>query len=193
MEAIAAKRAGLALAPRNKDYLDAANTTHIALIETLIRLREPDGAASAISELLSLAPDSGPQCFRAGSLLARCVPLASADAHAPLPVARRNELAKTYADRAVELLREAKKRGHQDVEVLESDHSFDAIRSRADFRELLTGSVAPAAKRRPVNTRYAHTRAILHRDIYSRGSGGDSTSGIVRRGSMNNQQQAPAR
>ena len=148
-EAIAAKRAGRALAPRNTDYLDAANTTHVALIETLIRVREPESAARAISELLSLAPDSGLQCFRAGSLLARCVPVASADAHAPLPVARRNEQAKAYADRAVELLREAKKRGHHDVEVLKSDHSFDGIRSRADFRELLIGSVAPAAKRGP--------------------------------------------
>ncbi len=146
-QAVAAKRAGLALAPRNNDYIQDASTTHIALIETLIRLREHEDAARAVSELLSFSPDSGPQCFQAGSLLARCVPLAAADAR--LPDARRNELAKTYAGRAVELLREAKKRGHLDVEALKSDHGFDGIRSRADFRELLAGSGAPASKLGP--------------------------------------------
>ena len=146
-QAVAAKRAGLALAPRNPDFREAASTTHIALIETLIRLREHDDAAKEIEELVSFSPDSGPQCVQAGWLFARCVPMAAADAR--LTDGRRNELAKTYADRAIELLREAKKSGHQDVEVLKSDHSFDGIRSRADFQELLTGSVAPTAKRGP--------------------------------------------
>ena len=113
------------------------SATHSALIETLIRLREHEDAARAISELVSFSPDSGPQCFRAGALLAQCVPLPAADAR--LTDVRRSELAKTYADRAVELLREAKKRGHQDIEGLKSDHTFDRIRSRADFQVLLAG------------------------------------------------------
>jgi len=146
-QAVAAKRAGLALAPRNTDYLQDASNTHTALIETLIRLREHEDAARAVAELLSFAPDSGPQCFRAGSFLARCVPLAAADAR--LPDARRNELAKTYAGRAVELLRGAKKRGHQDIEALKSDHGFDGLRTRADFRQLLARSATPASKQGP--------------------------------------------
>ncbi len=134
-EAVAAKRAGLALAPRNNDFREVVSTTHITHIETLIGLREHADAARAIAELLSFSPDSGPQNFRAGSLLAQCVPLAAADSR--LTDERRNELAKTYAERAVNLLREAKNRGHQDIEALKSDHSFDAIRSLAGFRELL--------------------------------------------------------
>jgi len=144
-QSVAGTRAGLALAPRYTDFLEAASTNHIALIETLIRLHEHEDAAKAVSELLSFSPDSGPQCFRAGSLVARCVPLAAADAR--LTDARRKELAKTYADRAVELLREAKQQGHQDIEVLKSDHSFDSIRSRADFQVLLAGSVAPESNK----------------------------------------------
>jgi len=72
------------------------------------------------------------------------VPLSVADTR--LTDARRTELAKTYADQAVGLLREAKKRGYPNMEVLKSDHSFDAIRSRDDFRVLLAGSVAPESK-----------------------------------------------
>ncbi len=71
-QAVAAKRAGLALAPRNNDLREIVITTHIALIETLIRLREHADAARATSELISFSPDSGPQCFRAASFLARC-------------------------------------------------------------------------------------------------------------------------
>jgi tetratricopeptide (TPR) repeat protein len=147
--AIAATRAGLALAPRNPDNLQSqqATTTQAALIDTLIGLREYEDAARAIADLHSFFPDSGPLCFRAGSLLARCVPLATADTR--LTDARRNELAENYAGRAVALLREAKKRGHQDIEVLKSDHGFDGIRSRADFRELLAGRATPAAKHGP--------------------------------------------
>jgi eukaryotic-like serine/threonine-protein kinase len=146
-QALSSKRAGLALAPRNADSVESTSTTHSALIETLIRLREHEDAARAVSELISFSSDSAPQCFRAGSFLARCVPLPAADAR--LTDARRIELAKTYADRAVELLREAKKMGHQDIEALKSDHNFDSIRSRADFQGLLAGSVATESKRSP--------------------------------------------
>jgi len=146
-QAIAQKRAGLALAPTNPDYRQRVSTSQVALIETLIRLREHDDAARAVSELISFSPDSGPQCLRAGSLLARCVPLPAADAR--LTDARRSELAKAYADRAVELLREAKKRGHCDIDFLKSDHSLDNIRSRADFQLLLAGPLAPEPKQSP--------------------------------------------
>ncbi len=146
-QAIAQKRAALALAPANPDYLQRVSTSQVALIETFIRLGQYEDAARAVSELVSFSPDAGPQCFRAGSLLARCVPSPAADAR-PTD-ARPSELAKTFGDRAIELLQMAKKQGHQDVEALRSDHSFDGIRSRADFRALLVGSVGPDAKQSP--------------------------------------------
>jgi tetratricopeptide (TPR) repeat protein len=146
-QAIAQKRAALALAPANPDYLQRVSTSQVALIETFIRLHEYEDAARAVAELVSFSAESGPQCFVAGSLLARCVPSAAADAR--LTEARRSELAKRYGDRAVELLQKAKKRGHQDVLALKSDHSLDSIRSRADFQALLAGSVASDSKRSP--------------------------------------------
>ena len=146
-QAIAQKQAALALAPANPDYLQRVSTSHIALIETFIRLHEYDDAARAVSELVSFSPDSGPQCFGAGSLLARCVP--SPDAGPRLSDARRRELARTHGDRAVELLRVAQKKGYRDVEVLKTDHTFDRIRSRADFQALLAASLAPESRKRP--------------------------------------------
>jgi tetratricopeptide (TPR) repeat protein len=146
-QAIVQKRAGLALAPANPDYRESVSTSQVALIETLIRLHDHEDAARAVLELASFSPDSAPQCFRAAALLARCVPLPSGDAR--LTDARRSELARTYADRAVELLREARKKGCQELDVLKSDHSFDSIRSRADFQLLLAGSVTPAPKLSP--------------------------------------------
>jgi eukaryotic-like serine/threonine-protein kinase len=146
-QALSSKRAGIALAPRNSYNIEIASTTHVALIETLIALREHELAANAISELVSFSPDSGPQCFRAGSFLAQCVPLAAAETR--LTEGRRTDLAKTYADQAVERLRESRKRGYQDTKVLWSDRLFDSIRLRADFRELVAGSLTPASQHGP--------------------------------------------
>jgi hypothetical protein len=97
-----------------------------------------DDATKTIGDLVALPPGSGPDRVRAAAFLARCVPLAAADAK--LPDVRRAERANAYADRAVELLREAIKRGHRDFESLKTDHDFDVLRSRTDFRGLLAGS-----------------------------------------------------
>jgi tetratricopeptide (TPR) repeat protein len=116
---IASSRALLALAPQNADLLRDAPVLRSELIETLIGLGEHEGAARSVAELVALSPGSGPVCARAGSFLARCVPLAEADTH--LAGSRRADLAKTYADRAVELLREAVKSGAANVEALRAD------------------------------------------------------------------------
>ena len=75
------------------------------------------------------------------------MPLAAVDPR--LTDAHRAAQSKAYADRAVELVREAVNKGYHDVAALKGDHNFDALGSRADFRELLVGSAASAAKRSP--------------------------------------------
>jgi hypothetical protein len=148
---IASSRALLALAPQNADLLQGFQGIRSELIETLIGLGEHEGAAGSVAELVALSPGSGPESFRAGSFLARCVPLATADAR--LSDARRADLAKTYADRAIELLRESVKSGAVNVEALRGDRSLDALRSRADFQALLAGSAAAPTTRSPSVTR----------------------------------------
>jgi tetratricopeptide (TPR) repeat protein len=146
-QALANRRAALALAPKNAEYQSSTRMACADLAETLVRQGAHEDAAKTIAEFVALSPTSGPECVRAASLLARCVPLATADTR--LADARRADRAGAYAERAVELLREARKQGQKDDNVLRSDHSFDVLRTRADFRELLTGTVKAPATRSP--------------------------------------------
>jgi tetratricopeptide (TPR) repeat protein len=146
-QAVANQRKAVALAPADKNHVNRLSAVYASLIETLIRLREHEEATTVIGEYLKLTPDSGPASFRASSFLARCAPLAAADAR--LTDDRRTHLAKAYADRAVALLRDATKRGHRDDQALTSDPSFNALRSRDDFRQLLAASVASQATPQP--------------------------------------------
>ncbi len=109
----------------------------------MIRLGAHDDATKAIAELVALSPGSGRDRVHAAAFLARCVPLADADVR--LPDVRRAECARAYADRAVELLRDAAEGGLRDFEALKTDHDFDALRSRADFRDLVAGSASISA------------------------------------------------
>ena len=146
-QAVANRRVALTMAPKNPDFLSSTSSAYAALIETLMRLGAHEDAAKAIAELVALSPGSGPESLRAGSFLARCVPLAEADTH--LAGSRRADLARAYADRAVELLRQAVKSGSGTVEALRGDRSLDALRSRADFQALVAGSAAAPATSSP--------------------------------------------
>jgi hypothetical protein len=141
------RRAALALVPANSGYRAAISTACTALIVTLIRMREHEAAAKVVAEFAALSPESGPACTRAGWLLARCIPLATVDPR--LPTSRRDEVARGYADRAVELLRQAKRSGYRDDAVLKTDPTFEPLRSRADFQEILAGAAAPHAGQGP--------------------------------------------
>jgi len=109
------------------------STSQVALIETLIRLREHEDAARAVlgARLIRLGLGAA---VLPGWLAHRTV---RAIAGRRLPAELTPVAAiwpKPTPDRAVELLREAKKRGYSDIESSKSDHSFDSIRSRApDF------------------------------------------------------------
>jgi tetratricopeptide (TPR) repeat protein len=137
-QVIVHRRTLVALAPSSADSLEREHDAYSDLIETLILLRAHDEAATAINDLVAHAKTSGPDRVRAGSLLARCAPLAANDTR--LSDSQRAQQARAYADRAIELLREAIKRGHRDLGALKTDPGFDALRSRADFRELLASS-----------------------------------------------------
>jgi hypothetical protein len=106
------------------------------LAETLLRLGQHGEAAKAAEELFPLFPEGGAEYHRAAGFLARCVPLAAKDES--LSEAARRKLAGSYADRAVDLLRKAMHQGYKDAEELKKNPSFDPLRSRDDFRKLLS-------------------------------------------------------
>jgi tetratricopeptide (TPR) repeat protein len=134
-QAVTARRTALSLTPKNADFQKSASAAYAALIETLIRLRDHEAASKVVAEFVALFPVAGPQCSQAASFLAQCVPLAAADER--LTKSRRELTAAAYSSRAIELLRESAKNGHRDLEALTNDRSFDPLRSRAEFRELL--------------------------------------------------------
>jgi tetratricopeptide (TPR) repeat protein len=136
-QAIASKRKALALAPRATVFLDNVKEYHGAVVEIPIRMRAHEDAAKMVGEFVGLAPGAGPESLRGASFLARCVSQAEADTH--LDAGRRAGLAKAYADRAVELLREAVKTRSADIDALKKDRSLDVLHSRADFQALLAG------------------------------------------------------
>ncbi len=93
-------------------------------------------AARAAGELPRLALDEGRAYRRAAGFLARCVPLAEQDRQ--LSDQERQELAQTYADRAMAWLREAVHRGLQGVDQLREAPDLAPLRSRLDFQKLLS-------------------------------------------------------
>lgn len=63
------------------------------------------------------------------------MPLAEKDTQ--LPAAKRRDLAHSYADRAMALLRQAVAKGYKDAAHLKKDKDLDPLRSRPDFQKLL--------------------------------------------------------
>ncbi len=101
----------------------------------MIRLGAHDDATKTVGEVARVAKGSARDFVRAASLQACCVPLAAKDDR--LSEASRAERANTYGAQAVAFLREAFKHGYKDLDAIKNDRGFDALSSRADFREWL--------------------------------------------------------
>src|SRR5262249_28992938 len=92
----------------------------------------------AAEEMPRLLPDGWEEYHRAAWFLAGCSPLAEKDE--ALTGERRRALAREYANRAVELLRQAVRRGFADLADPRESPGFDALRGRDDFKRLLQES-----------------------------------------------------
>ncbi len=138
-QAVAATRAALAIAPENTDFRVLLAAECASLVETLISLKKHDEATTCAAEFAPLVHDSAKETLRAGSFMAQCVPLATADLE--LTGSRRAELAEAYAKQAIELVGEAARKGYRDVDALRKDKGFDSLRGRPDFIALLARMV----------------------------------------------------
>jgi tetratricopeptide (TPR) repeat protein len=92
-------------------------------------------AAAAADELARLGCDPPGDSYNAACLVCRCVTLAAKDAR--LAEAKRKELAQSYADRAMVLLRQAVARGFKDTAHMKKDADLESLRSREDFQKML--------------------------------------------------------
>jgi tetratricopeptide (TPR) repeat protein/predicted Ser/Thr protein kinase len=105
----------------------------------VLRLQVGDhaSAAEAAAELARVAPEPAKDAYNAASFFSRCIMLAEKDRQ--LSEARRQELAKSYGDQAVQTLRQALAKGYKDIAHLQKDKDLDPLRPRPDFQKLLAG------------------------------------------------------
>ena len=97
----------------------------MALAESLIQLKEPGEAAKIAAELPSLFPKDAEGYRDACWFLARSVALA--ENVSGLSETDQRELARASADLAVDLLREAMRQGHKDIDHLAEGRPFDEV------------------------------------------------------------------
>jgi hypothetical protein len=91
--------------------------------------------ATTAEKLANFGDDSPTDTYIAACILCRCIRLA--DKADQLPEARRKELANSYADRALALLRQAVALGFNDAEHMNKNPDLEPLRARAEFRKLL--------------------------------------------------------
>ena len=99
--------------------------------EALLMLGRPDESADEADRLVGLRPNRADDFVDAARLLARAASSVGGDR------------AETYAGRALELLRAARRMGRVRIAPRADDPGFAAIRSRSEFREILMDLAFP--------------------------------------------------
>jgi eukaryotic-like serine/threonine-protein kinase len=121
--------------PEDRTYRQFYHNNLLTLAGSYLGLSDHARAADAANELARFGHDPANAAYSAAAFLCRCVTLAGKDAR--LPEARRDELVKGYADRALALLREAVERGYRDVAHMKRDPDLQPLRAREELRDLL--------------------------------------------------------
>lgn len=134
-EAVPHHLAALNANPRHRDYRQYYRNNRWRLAETLLELRDHAGAAVTTGQFLEAATEPPRDSYTAAGLLAGCARLAAEDER--LPEVKRQELASSYGDRAVDALRQAVVKGAKEVAGMKTDSALDPLRPRADFQALL--------------------------------------------------------
>jgi serine/threonine protein kinase/Tfp pilus assembly protein PilF len=130
--------------PANETYRQDLRRDYGNLAETLLQLADHAEAAREATKLTLDSPAGWHWHRRAAGVLARCASLAAKDDGLAEPL--RKKLAQAYADRAMEQLREATRKGFNDGNQLNSDASLKELRRRADFKQLLAELAKNARK-----------------------------------------------
>jgi serine/threonine protein kinase/tetratricopeptide (TPR) repeat protein len=122
--------------PKNPNYRQFYRNSLVVLAESRLRLADHARAATTAGELARFGIDRAADTYSAACCLCRCVTLAETDAR--IDEARRRELAQTYADRALALLRQAVASGHRDAARMRTEPALGPLRCRAEFNQLLS-------------------------------------------------------
>jgi tetratricopeptide (TPR) repeat protein len=131
-QAVQSQLAALALNSNYRPFRLRLFQTYEVLAKTLIELKSLDDAAKLAEELVRTDPGRGQGHFAAAAVFARCATLAVEESH---------YLTRVYADRSVELLKDAIRLGYCNPERLTEEKDFDSIRGRPDFQELVRNHI----------------------------------------------------
>src|SRR5262249_7248560 len=102
---------------------------------TLAALGDHDGAGHIAQQLAAFGWNRADDPYNAACALAQCIPIAEKDAQ--LAEAKRQELGRSYADRALAMLRQAIRNGYEDAAHMKQDTDLDALRTHPEFQKLL--------------------------------------------------------
>ncbi len=133
-EALAHHQAALRALPENPVFRSAYRRNRALLADTLLRMTEHAGAATAAAELLEASGATPGDAFAAGKALARCAAQVRGDSR--LSEGQRHEQAAGYAERAVAALRQAFASGFKETAQLKADPDLEPLRGRDDFLKL---------------------------------------------------------
>jgi serine/threonine-protein kinase len=134
-QALPHHQAALRANPNDLGYRRPYYANLATLAPLLLDQGDHAAAADTAGRLSEAALNPVNDVYNAACYLARCGPLAEKDDK--LPEAKRKELAQSYGDRALALLRQAVQNGYKDITHLKEDKDLDSLRRREDFQRLL--------------------------------------------------------
>jgi serine/threonine protein kinase len=141
-QALPHHQAALRAYPRNPDYREGFRDNRIKLALILKDLADHPLAVETVEQVVEDPFDAIKDTYDAARVLSGCAQLAAKDSQ--LSLAKREEQARTYVDRAMELLRRAVQKGYKDAATLKKEADLEPLRSREDFRKLLADVEASA-------------------------------------------------
>jgi serine/threonine-protein kinase len=148
-QAIPHHRAALQAYPADPRYRKGLRDSTRTLAAVLVAAGEHAEASAAADQLAQEPFEPTSDRYQAACVLAGCVPLAAKDAK--LPEARRQELAREYADRSLAVLRQAVADGYKDAAQLRKEPALNPLRGRDQFKKLLAEVEKAPASPKPVD------------------------------------------
>jgi len=124
----------LLAAPANSGFARRLRNCYHGVGDTALLQKDHAAAADAAVKLAQVRPEVADDAQLAAQIFGRCATLAEQDSQ--LTESERQALAQSYADQAMEQLREAVRRGYDDVAALKSLAALAPLHDRPDFQQL---------------------------------------------------------
>lgn len=125
----------LQAAPTNAKHAEYLRGDYHGVGDMALLQKDHAAAADAADKLAQVWPDNAADAELAARFFGRCVELAQNDMR--LSELERIELAQSYADRSMEYLREAVRRGFNNAAAIKTRAALAPLRQRADFQQLV--------------------------------------------------------